>query len=188
MMTKRKNRKPLKKGNYLLILALLGFLLINCSDLVEEVDFSEKTALLASQVDEVPSLKAVSTRDQEATPHRILLEHVYKEIRYPAVARSSGGEGSFHASFTIDTDGKMQSLTAKAVPKEDVDEDLRIVVVGYESVDGKSVPVQETAQAISALEREIERTLATLPDWNPAYHEGKAVPVRMDLFFEFKLE
>lgn len=188
MMTKRKNCQSFKKSHYLLLALLLGFLVVNCSDLVEQVDLIEKTEFSATEVEQSPTLKATSSAEEATSPERLLLEKIYREIRYPAVARTGGIEGSFQATFTIDEKGKMQSLTAKAVPKEEVDEDLRIVVVGYGNTQEKTNPVQETAQMISALESEIERTLSTLPDWNPAYHEGKAVPVRMNLFFEYKLE
>lgn len=188
MMTKRKISKSLKKSHYLLLTLLLGFLVVNCSDLVEQVDLNEKTEFLTTEVDQTPTLKAISSSDEAASPHRILLEHVYREIRYPVVARNGGMEGTFQAAFTIDENGKMQSLTAKAIPKEEVDKDLRIVVVGYGNTNEKNTAVQERASMISALEREIERTLSTLPDWNPAFHGGKPVPVRMNLFFEYKLE
>jgi hypothetical protein len=188
MMTKQKNRKRLNKSHYLIFFALLGFLLVNCSDLVEQVDLTETTELSITEVDQAPVLQLASAKEGETSPERILLENIYREITYPASARSAGVGGTYKATFTIDKTGKMQALKAEAIPKAEVDESLRIVVVGYGNTEKQNITAQSSSQLQSALEREIERTLTTLPDWNPAMHEGMAVPVTMNLFFEYKLE
>jgi hypothetical protein len=161
---------------------------VNCSDLVNQVDLSEKTEMSITEVDQAPSLKTVSSSDQETNPQRLLLENIYREIRYPAEARNGGVGGIFEASFVIDEAGKMTSLTAKAIAPKEMNDLLKIVVVGYGNTTADNNSAQNFSQLAPFLEKEIERTLSTLPDWNSAKYEGKAVPVRMNLFFEYKLE
>lgn len=189
MMAKKKNHNSWKKSHYFLFLVLLSIIVVNCSDLVNQVDLSEKAKMSVKEVDQGPSLKTVSSSDQPTTPQRLLLENIYREIRYPAEARNEGIGGTFEATFIIDELGKMTALTAQATSPEKVDDLLRIVVVGYGNREMENTSTQRpSSELISLLEKEIERTLSTLPDWNPAQHEGEAVPVRMKLFFEYILE
>lgn len=188
MMTKRKNHTGLKKSHYLLLFLLLGLLVVNCSDLVKQAELTENTELLVTEVDLGPSLKVSSPDNDEVSPQKILLEKVYREIKYPAAARNAGVEGTFKATFIIDEDGKMQDLSAEATSNDKENTYQRIVIVGYGNTSETGSVSQKSSELLSVLGGEIERTLLTLPDWNPAQHEGKAVPVKMNLLFQYKLE
>lgn len=188
MMCKKKNHRGWRKGHSFFLILLLGFLLVNCSDLVKSIEFSDPVTLDINAVDQKPVLDVGEERYKEMPdPDRIFLEEVYRTVLYPAVARNNGVTGTYKASFNINESGHMEELVVKPVDLEETDRRLRIVVIGYGNNRAEK-NVDDKKEGNEALLKEVERTLSDLPNWLPARHEGKAVPVRMELYFQYRLE
>ncbi len=66
------------------------------------------------QVEEMPIMKTCATLQDSAVrkqcSDRTMLEYVYRNIRYPAIAREHGIEGMVIASFVIERDGSIAEV------------------------------------------------------------------------------
>ncbi len=217
MMTKEKNSYRWHIGHTLIFVVLSIFMLSNCSDLINQVDLSDQEEFLLSEVDQVPALKTIDGPiASKLLAERKFLEHIYKNIKYPAVSRQNGIQGNFKASFIIDEKGKMTSLKVDHVADAS-GHDHKIVVVGYAQqmvkgslnqekgtqkslqgdkskdrvVEGYLNPEKDSrnlSKEFSPLQQEIKRTLNTLPDWQPAQRKGQAVASRLNVLIQYKLE
>lgn len=69
-------------------------------------------------IEEMPIMKSCSTiqdsAERKQCSDRTMLEYVYRNIRYPAIARENGIEGMVIASFVIERDG---SVTDVEIPR-----------------------------------------------------------------------
>ncbi|HNR09096.1 MAG TPA: TonB family protein [Saprospiraceae bacterium] len=99
-----------------------------------------------------------AARDQCA--FQLMLEYIYKNIKYPKTAKEQGIEGRVVASFVVEPDGRLSDIKiVKEVGSGCGDEVLR-VVKSMDSMDQK---------------------------WIPGKQNGQAVPVQYNLPVEFKL-
>ncbi|MEL7121040.1 MAG: energy transducer TonB, partial [Bacteroidota bacterium] len=179
----------------LVLTLLMSFLIVNCSDLVNEVQLNQDANTLITEVDQRPQL--IVPRDLNIDPERYLLERVYKSIKYPAIARAQDVSGSYIANFTVRKDGTIDDL--KVYSFEDAPKDLnvtpedngrRMVIVGYGNTNitkGDSSTI-DTEKADRAIRNEISRVINDLPDWEAAKVKGEAVATKMNLLFTYRLE
>ncbi len=188
MMCKKKNRQDWRRAHSFILALTIGLLLVNCSDLVESVNLNDPVNFTLNEVDQKPVLDVAEERYKKVPdPDQVFLEEVYKTVLYPDIARNNHVTGIYRASFIIDEEGHMEELFVKPVDMEKTDRRKRIVITGYgndtaeKNIDGKK-------EGNEALLKEVERTLRDLPNWLPAKHEGKTVPVKMELFFQYRLE
>ncbi len=185
MMTREKTSKPWQFVHTILLVATLTVLLISCSDLAERPPFISQPEVPFSEVDQAPVLQ-VSSENKQSTPERIMLEQIYKNILYPKETRREGTEGFFKASFVVDESGQMKELQVTTIDRESADPSRTIVVTGYKE---RAVQIPNNSEMnLSILQQEIRRTIESLPNWEPAKHQGRSVAVKFDLFFQYRLE
>ncbi len=100
-------------------------------------------------------------KEKKACAERKLLEYIYKNIKYPAIARENGVEGNVVVQFVVDKDGSIN----KAKVVRDIgagcgEEALRVV----ELMNTKGLK------------------------WTPGKQRGRAVKVQFNLPIKFRLE
>lgn len=91
---------------------------------------------------------------------QLMLEYVYKNIKYPKTARENGIEGRVVASFVVETDGGLS--------------DIKIV---REIGSGCGDEVLRVVNSMNAMDQK----------WIPGKQKGQAVPVQYNLPVHFKL-
>ena len=103
---------------------------------------------------------AGTDKDKEKCSQGKLMEYIYTQIKYPAMARELGVEGKVFISFVIDINGDVTDLKLiKDIGGECGDEAMRVV-----------------------------KSMAKLPTkWTPGRQRGKAVKVLYNLPVQFKL-
>lgn len=129
-------------------------------EIVEEETFTE----IFIRAEEMPSLDAcakVNDRDQKwICTQEAMLAFVYKQIKYPPVARENGVQGTVVVSFVIDKEGQLTDIEMlRDIGGGCGDEVLRIV-----------------------------NLLNTQMNWSPGKQRGQPVKVRVNLPVKFKLQ
>ncbi len=191
-MKRKKVNGHWRKGHTIVILFLTIGLIVSCSDLVRNSEVTDPIVLSAHQADRAPVLKENTPSEGDVDPWSRTLKMIYETIKYPKEARSAGAAGLFKASFIVDESGVMKSL--EVGPAEEITDGegaVKIVVVGYtdnSSQSSDSSPIIDLGEVSEIFEEEIKRTLRTLPEWEAAQHQGKAVSVRIHLYFKYLLE
>ncbi len=92
---------------------------------------------------------------------RALMEFIYKEIKYPAIARENGVQGMVVVSFTVERDGSVSDI-----------------VIARDQGAGLGA---EGARVVKLINERTDR-------FEPGRQRGKAVRVRFNLPVKFKLE
>lgn len=185
MMQSNFPARSLSSIQALALCVLFGALLVSCTQFSPDMPSVELPVLSVEEVDQAPQFE--NSPIDEAEGKRALLTHIYRNIKYPAVARQAAREALIRTAFVIDQNGhlfiqseQIQEYQGEANPE-------MVVVMGYGDDRNKSNSASlESADA--ALESEVERVLKTLHDWRPAMHQGKPVAVQLTLDFLFKLQ
>jgi hypothetical protein len=168
---------------------LLLVLVLSCTDAVTETLPAATLSLHDyTQVDEPPRLLNPAYADALETtePERLLLDYVYREIRYPVAARQAEVEEIYNVAFLIDATGVLQDLEINRADDKSALSQDRIVVIGYAApTDAKTKMPAFTGPELAT---EVDRVMQSLPGWQPARQAGRAVPVRVELSFQFKIE
>ncbi|MCB0634149.1 MAG: TonB family protein [Saprospiraceae bacterium] len=99
-------------------------------------------------------------KERKACADKSLVEYVYKQINYPAVARKNGVEGMVVVGFVVNTDGTISNAKV-----------LRDIGAGCGD---------EALRVVNSMNKNGIR-------WIPGNHEGKTVPVQFNLPVRFKL-
>jgi protein TonB len=87
-----------------------------------------------------------------------LLKWINSQLKYPAVARENGIEGTVFVEFLVEKDGSIQEVVVK-----------------------RGVP------GGTMLDEEAIRVIKQMPVWKPGRHNGNPVRVRFTLPIKFKL-
>lgn len=103
-----------------------------------------------------------------------------KSIKYPKEARKNNVQGTVYISFTINKNGKIEDIKAEDV-KYNLFEEIVVVGYGQENVQG------EISNELSILQREGERVIALIGEFNPGIENDKPVRTRMTIPITFKL-
>ncbi|MBX2872842.1 MAG: M56 family metallopeptidase [Saprospiraceae bacterium] len=186
MMVSQKNKQPWRLPQMGLFLGLLGLLVFSCSDFASAVKPDSEEIISYLEADQVPILVTSQEAPPEKSPfNKVILENIYRNIKYPKAARQHGLTGFVLAKFVIDENGKLHELrleSQEGVTKKDFE---TVVVTGYSAAKSKG----ETGKVdMAILAQEVERVISELPDWKPALKDGKPVPVTMDMGVVFRLE
>ena len=107
---------------------------------------------------DVDVLPLFSGTDNPKKSQNKLLEHVYRNIKYPASSRENGSYGEILAQFDIDAYGKV---------------DYAEIILGTED---------------EALGKAVLSAINSIPNWTPAQREGKNVRSSMALKVKFILQ
>ena len=102
-----------------------------------------------------------TTDEKKACADKKMLEFIYKNIKYPAIARENGIEGMVVVTFVVEKDGKVT--------------DARVV----RDIGGQCG--QEALRVVSLMNDEGIR-------WTPGKQRGRPVRVQFNLPVRFKLE
>lgn len=128
--------------------------------IIEEETFPD----IFIRAEEMPSLDAcaqINDRTEKWTcTQQAMLRFVYQQIRYPAIARENGVQGTVVVSFVIDEKGRLTDV-----------EMLRDIGAGCG---------EEVLRIIDLLNTEM--------NWSPGKQRGIPVKVRVNLPVKFKLE
>ncbi len=128
--------------------------------IIEEDEGSE----IFIRAEEMPSMEAcfeVSDRSKKwACTQQAMLQFVYKNIKYPPIARENGVQGTVVAAFVIDQDGQLADV-----------ELLRDIGAGCG---------EEVKRIVDLLNSKVK--------WSPGRQRGMPVKVRVTLPVKFKLE
>lgn len=125
---------------------------------------SEETILeVAEQMPRFPGCEGMpaSQEEKKACADQKMLEFIYQNISYPAIARENGIEGTTVIQFVIDTEGVVQ--------------DPKIV----RDIGGGCG--HEALRVVKMMNEMPER-------WTPGMHEGQAVNIRFNLPVRFALQ
>ncbi len=103
-----------------------------------------------------------------------------KSIKYPKEGRKNNVQGTVYISFTVNKNGTIEDIKA-----EDVKYNLfkEIVVIGYTH----EYAPDKISNELSILQREGERVITLLGEFNPGLKNDKPVNTRMTLPITFKL-
>ena len=102
-----------------------------------------------------------SKAEKDQCAQKKLLEFIYKNIKYPAIARENGVEGTVVVQFVVEKDGKVT--------------DAKVV---------RDIGAQCGAEALRVVELMNTKGLR----WTPGKQRGNAVRVQFNLPVKFKLE
>ena len=102
-----------------------------------------------------------SAAEKKACADKKMLEFIYKNIKYPAIARENGVEGTVVVSFVVDKDGSIQ--------------DARVV---------RDIGAQCGQEALRVVNLMNSKGLK----WTPGKQRGRAVKVQFNLPVKFRLE
>lgn len=90
-----------------------------------------------------------------------MLEYIYKNVKYPPIARENGVEGTSVIQFVVDTDGTITNITVARDPGAGLGDAAKIVVESMNKMSAK---------------------------WTPGKQRGRPVRVQYTLPVKFKLE
>lgn len=109
-----------------------------------------------------PECENLSTmQEKKQCADRKMLEFIYKNIKYPAIARENGVEGTVVIQFVVDTDGSIN--------------DAKVV---------RDIGAQCGQEALRVVNLMNEEGLS----WVPGRQRGRAVKVQFNLPVKFRLE
>jgi hypothetical protein len=182
MMTKTKVRQPLRTLSLIGLIFLMAILVISCSDLTEEV-LIEPDPLEQLEIQNLPIIAPLGEVDDRFDGEQ-LLQKVYREIRYPAEARSAGMTAAVQVELLVGTEGELIDVLTVNVTPEELPKGEYFVITGYGSdpQDGSS------KQNHSILSEEVTRTLETIAPYDVIMEDGAPTAYRLLLAFQFKLE
>jgi beta-lactamase regulating signal transducer with metallopeptidase domain len=182
MMTKTKVRQPLRALSLIGLIFLMAILVISCSDLTEEV-LIEPDPLEQLEIQDLPIIAPLGEVDDRFDGEQ-LLQKVYREIRYPAEARSAGMTAAVQVELLVGTEGELIDVLTVNVTPEELPKGEYFVITGYGSdpQDGSS------KQNHSILSEEVTRTLETIAPYDVIMEDGAPTAYRLLLAFQFKLE
>lgn len=109
-----------------------------------------------------------------------LYKTLQKNILYPKEAREENVQGKVFVSFTVNKKGEIEQIKAEDSKYNLIQE---MVVVGYSE---KNTPA-EIKNDLSIIQKECERVIALLDDFNPGQKDGKPVDTKMTIPVTFKL-
>ena len=128
MMRTEKRKGAWRWAHSLSLSLLLAFLVINCSDAVEDIN------VLPDQSN--PNEVQASGLSPD------FFKEVAKNIKYPDRSRKQGVVDVFRVNFDVQEDGSISDIMANTVESNEVNKDNLIVVVGYtedESIKTKTI-------------------------------------------------
>ena len=180
MITNRETHRRLRLLPAAALLVLLSGLFLACN---ADADLQD----LEPSVADPELTRGVLYRDAPdmAASMNTLIKDIYQEIRYPASARNSGLTGRYRAKISIDETGQVSTVSAQPFAESDQaapPAHPELTIVGY----GTAAP--DPAADASDLSAEIERALAKLGTFKPAYRKGKPYRGALVLDFNFILE
>ena len=89
------------------------------------VDFAERMPMF-------PGCEDVEDYDaQRACAEQRMLDYLYKDIKYPALARENGVQGRAILQFTVEKDGSISGIEVVRSPKAGIDAEARRVVSAF---------------------------------------------------------
>ena len=122
----------------------------------------EDIFLRAEEMPRFPGCEDLNTNEEKRQcADRKLLEFIYKNIKYPAIARENGIEGTCVIQFVVDKNGQIKE--AKAV---------------------RDIGAQCGQEALRVVNLMNEKGL----NWTPGKQRGRAVNVQFNLPIKFRLE
>lgn len=168
MMTKTQKQNTWK---LLMLLPLMGGMLyLNaCNKQAEMTPENPTSALQLNEVDVPPQFNdnGVESTYQEKMGWfgQGIMQHVMKNMRYPAESKNAGAEGKVFVQFVIDANGKLKNAE---VLKSTIENQLPEIV---ESMENAALDV-----------------FTNFPKIIPAQKDGKAIPVQFMVPINFVLE
>jgi protein TonB len=121
----------------------------------------EEIFKVVEEMPRFPGCEDLAAAERKTCADRKMLEFIYKNIKYPAIARENGIEGTAVVTFVVEKDGKVTDARLLRDPKGGTgDEALRVVnLMNTEGI-----------------------------RWVPGKQRGRPVRVQFNLPVKFKLE
>jgi periplasmic protein TonB len=94
------------------------------------------------------------------------IEYMINNVKYPAIAKEKGVEGTVYISFVIEKDGSISNT----------------------NVIRRILNVKGVGPAEKSLDAEAIRVVSAMPKWIPGSQGGKHVRVQFTMPIKFKLE
>ena len=138
-----------------------------------KVSFTIDESQVFTVVDESPEFSQGQTA---------LFRWLGENIRYPAVSRENGIQGTVYIGFIVEKDGAITDITVKRGVKGIVRDTVTIMEVN--GIKGNKYVERED----HSLDNEAKRVIAAMPKWKPGKKEGQPVRVAYTLPIKFKLE
>ncbi len=111
-----------------------------------------------------------------------LFKWLGENIRYPAVSRENGIQGTVYIGFVVEKDGSITDITVKRGVKGIVRDTVTIMEVN--GVKGNKYVERED----HSIDNEAKRVIAAMPKWKPGKNKGELVRVAYTLPIKFKLD
>lgn len=105
-----------------------------------------------------------------------------QNIKYPAVSRENGVQGTVYVGFVVETDGSISNIQVKRGVKGVVRD--TITVAELNGMKG----IKVTERPDYSIDNEAKRVIAAMPKWIPGKSNGQPVRVAYTLPLKFKLE
>ncbi len=105
-----------------------------------------------------------------------------QNIRYPAVSRENGIQGTVYIGFIVEKDGAITDIIVKRGVKGIVRDTVTIMEVN--GIKGNKYVERED----HSIDNEAKRVIAAMPKWKPGKNKGVPVRVAYTLPIKFKLE
>ena len=163
---------PVMKGLYLLLIPMIGIMSVVSCQKTEGATINEtkSTELSLDKVDRPPVYyNCDADADKEALMacfQKGIMTFVGENFKYPSSAKEAGLEGVIYVEFNIDKEGAVE-------------------VLGFKS---KFENAEADSQAATDSENFAVDLLASLPQMQPAIHNGKPVAITMTLPIALRLE
>lgn len=102
------------------------------------IEDEEQVFTIVDEMPRFPGCENLSDDERKSCADRKMLEHIYRNIKYPAIAREMGIEGMCIASFVIDKDGSVTELKVwRSYCQEMRDECTRVIETMPKWIPGK---------------------------------------------------
>lgn len=181
LLTQSSPRRRLDLRHWSVLILLVSTLLVACS--VERVtpaeEFQDAPVYTLAQVQKEADAPKLTGHAAESFLHAI-----YGTIRYPEEARTRKEIGFVEVALQLSAAGEILNVvTRKPGPSERLQEDNRVVVVGWSDAEG-SPKLTES----NMLTEEVQRVLAAFDRFEPARVDGRAVPSTIVFGVTFRLE
>ncbi len=163
---------PVMKGLYLLLIPMIGIMSVASCQKTEDASIANTKATEFS-LDKVDRAPVFHTCDPEADRESLLacftqgiMTFVGDNFKYPASAKDAGIEGKIYVEFNITKEGYVR-------------------VVGFKS---EFTNQGESSQVAAEAENYATDLISSLPQMQPATHNGKPVAITMTLPIALRLE
>ena len=148
----------------LLALALIAFTAIGCQT-NEQDETSKKQEEIFKVVEQMPRFPGceyeTTENEKEDCAKTKMLQYIYKNLKYPAIARENGIEGMAVLQFVVSEKGKV--------------DDVKIV--------------RDIGAGCGDAGKKVVEAMNSLPErWTPGKQKGRPVKVLYTLPIKFKLE